>query len=75
MVRGIVMPYCTECGGRLKFDRKLKQYVCQSCGLTYTDAELLEARQKLKGVEEEDKKKSKRSQEYLEWWFKSKRKP
>ena len=67
------MPYCTECGGRLKFDRKLKQYVCQSCGLTYTDAELLESRQKLKSADEDDKK-ERRSQEYLEWWLSSKKK-
>jgi putative hemolysin len=66
------MPYCVECGGELKFDRKLKQYVCQSCGLTYTDTELLEARQRLLGVDEEDEKR--KSREYLEWWFKSKKK-
>jgi DNA-directed RNA polymerase subunit M/transcription elongation factor TFIIS len=67
------MPYCTECGGQLKFDRKLKQYVCQSCGLTYTDAELLEARERSSETDEEDAKR-KRSKEYLDWWFKSKKK-
>ncbi|MCD6263470.1 hypothetical protein DRO56_00855 [Candidatus Bathyarchaeota archaeon] len=67
-----VMPYCIECGGKLKFDRKLKQYVCQSCGLTYTDAELLEARWRRLDVEEDEKKR--RSREYLDWWFKSKKK-
>jgi len=56
----------------LKFDRKLKQYVCQSCGLTYTDAELLEARWRRLDVEEDEKKR--RSREYLDWWFKSKKK-
>lgn len=67
------MPYCTECGGQLKFDWKLKQYVCQSCGLTYTDAELLEARERSSETDEEDAKR-KRSKEYLDWWFKSKKK-
>lgn len=67
------MPFCTECGGDLKFDRKLKHYVCQSCGLTYTDAELLEARERNTDADEEDAKKQ-RSKEYLDWWFKSKKK-
>jgi putative hemolysin len=69
----MAMPFCVECGGELKFDRKLKQYVCQSCGLTYTDTELLEARQRSLGVDEEDEKRRK-SREYLDWWFKSKKK-
>jgi len=67
------LPFCTECGGKLRFDRKLKQYACESCGITYTDAEILDARDRLSGYTEEDEKKRK-SREYLDWWFKSKKK-
>jgi len=73
VVWGAGLPFCTECGGKLRFDRKLKQYACESCGMTYTDAEILEARDRSRGYSEEEERK-KRSQEYLDWWFKSKKK-
>jgi hypothetical protein len=41
--------------------------------LTYTDTELLEARQRMLSIDEEDEKK-RRSREYLDWWFKNKKK-
>jgi transcription initiation factor TFIIIB Brf1 subunit/transcription initiation factor TFIIB len=66
------MPYCPECGGKLNWDRRFRHYICQSCGLTFTDQELSEARDKLYRAEEEDEK-SRRQREYLEWWFKEKK--
>ncbi|MCW3992409.1 MAG: hypothetical protein NWE79_06850 [Candidatus Bathyarchaeota archaeon] len=69
------MPYCTECGGRLTWDRKLKHYSCQSCGMTFTDTELSEARDRLRTPrEDEDETRSRRHRDYLDWWFKDKRK-
>lgn len=52
----------------------IKQYVCQSCGLSVTQQELMELREKLKspsmGNEEE---KEKRRKEYLKWWLSKKK--
>ena len=69
------MPYCTECGGKLKWDQKLRHYSCQSCGLTYTEAELSRALEKLyEKDDDEEEKKRQRNEEYLDWWTSSKRK-
>ncbi len=68
------MPYCTECGGKLKWDPKLRHYSCQSCGLTYTEAELSKALEKLYETDDEEEKKRQRNEEYLDWWTSSKRK-
>ncbi|MGQ9679814.1 MAG: hypothetical protein ACUVV4_03500 [Candidatus Bathyarchaeia archaeon] len=68
------MPYCTECGGRLTWDRKLKHYSCQSCGMTFNEAELSEALERLHTPREDaEELKNKRHQEYLEWWLKEKK--
>jgi predicted RNA-binding Zn-ribbon protein involved in translation (DUF1610 family) len=69
------MPYCTECGGKLKWDPKLRNYSCQSCGLTYTEAELSRALEKLYEKEDDDEEKRRhRNEEYLDWWTSSKKK-
>lgn len=67
------MPYCPECGGRLNWDRRFRYYICQSCGLTYTDVELDEAMDRLYRSREKDDEKSRWQKEYLEWWFKEKK--
>lgn len=68
------MPYCPECGGKLNWDRRLRHYTCQSCGLTFTDLELSEAMDRLyRSRESEEEEKSRRQKEYLEWWFKEKK--
>jgi tRNA(Ile2) C34 agmatinyltransferase TiaS len=68
------MPYCPECGGEMRYMPAIKQYVCQSCGLSVTQQELMELREKLKspsmGNEEE---KEKRRKEYLKWWLSKKK--
>jgi predicted RNA-binding Zn-ribbon protein involved in translation (DUF1610 family) len=67
--------YCTECGGKLEWDRKLKKYYCQSCGLSQTDADISTARDLLFSREEDDKeKKERRNRDYLDWWFTDKEK-
>jgi hypothetical protein len=67
--------YCTECGGKLDWDRKLRQYCCVSCGISFTEAELSEARDRLHSYEENDsEKKQRRNRDYLDWWFQDKSK-
>ena len=52
------MPYCTDCGGKLNWDRKLRMYSCESCGLTFTEAQLSRAIEKLyERPDDEDEKK------------------
>jgi len=65
------MPYCVECGGKLTWDRRLKMYFCQSCGLSYTEAELSEAMERLHSMRNEDER-SRRYREYLDWWLSKK---
>ncbi|HDJ21749.1 MAG TPA: hypothetical protein ENF19_00925 [Candidatus Bathyarchaeota archaeon] len=68
------MPYCTECGGRLKWDYKLRQYSCQSCGLTYTESQLSKELERLYSRDDdEEEKRRQRNQEYLEWWTSNKK--
>jgi predicted RNA-binding Zn-ribbon protein involved in translation (DUF1610 family) len=72
---GIRIPYCTECGGKLNWDRKLRIYSCQSCGLSFTETQLSRALEKLYEKEDdEEEKKRQRNQDYLEWWTSSKKK-
>jgi predicted RNA-binding Zn-ribbon protein involved in translation (DUF1610 family) len=68
------MPYCTECGGNLMWDRKLRMYSCKSCGMTFTEAQLSSARDRLyERSEDEEEQKRRRHSEYLDWWFKDKK--
>jgi len=66
----VEMPYCTECGGKLAWDRKLKQYSCESCGMMFTEEQLSAARDKLHEAPEDDEEaRRRRHSEYLDWWF------
>jgi predicted RNA-binding Zn-ribbon protein involved in translation (DUF1610 family) len=68
------MPYCTECGGSLMWDRKLRMYSCKSCGMTFTEAQLSSARDQLyERPEDEEEQKRRRHDEYLDWGFKDKK--
>ncbi|MEQ9714811.1 MAG: hypothetical protein ACTSSP_07100 [Candidatus Asgardarchaeia archaeon] len=62
---------CPECGGIMRYDRNLKIYICQNCGLTATLKELDELihkfRKEINLKDEEDK--SKKRKEYLKWWL------
>jgi tRNA(Ile2) C34 agmatinyltransferase TiaS len=42
------MPYCPECGGEMQYMISTKHYVCKSCGLSVTQQELIELREKLR---------------------------
>ena len=51
-----------------------KHYVCQSCGLSVTQQELMELREKMKpSFETEEEEKEKRKKEYLKWWLSKKK--
>lgn len=67
------MPYCPECGGEMRYIPATRHYVCQSCGLSVTQQELIELREKLRTPAEDDEK-EKRRKEYLKWWLSSKKK-
>jgi transcription initiation factor TFIIIB Brf1 subunit/transcription initiation factor TFIIB len=68
------MPYCTECGGKLVWDRKLRQYSCESCGMTLTEAQLSADRDRLRDrPDDDDQQRRRRHSEYLDWWTSSKK--
>lgn len=64
--------YCPVCGGRLIYEGRVRRYVCQSCGTTYTLEELIEEREKIRRLTraEEDARK-REMREYLKWWLSS----
>ncbi len=66
------MPYCLECGSKLIYDRSTRQYVCESCGSTYTSQELLVARERMQASKFENERKKRERNEYLEWWLSAK---
>jgi tRNA(Ile2) C34 agmatinyltransferase TiaS len=70
-----VSPYCPDCGGKLNWDRKLKQYSCQSCGVTFNEAELENAMDKKFSRDlTEVEKTRQRHDDYLDWWLSEKSK-
>jgi hypothetical protein len=51
-----------------------KHYVCKSCGLSVTQQELMELREKLRpSFETEEEEQEKRRKEYLKWWLSKKK--
>lgn len=51
-----------------------KHYVCKSCGLSVTQQELMELREKLRPTfETEEEEQEKRRKEYLKWWLSKKK--
>jgi DNA-directed RNA polymerase subunit M/transcription elongation factor TFIIS len=68
------MPYCPECGGEMHYVIGTKQNVCKSCGLSVTQQELWELREKLKPkTETAAEEKDKQRKEYLKWWLSKKK--
>ena len=59
---------------RMQYQIATKHNVCKSCGLSVTQQELMELRDKLRPREEtaEDEK-EKRRKEYLKWWLSKKK--
>jgi len=51
-----------------------KHYVCKSCGLSVTQQELMELREKLRPRQEtKEEEDDKRRKEYLKWWLTKKK--
>ncbi|MEM1589572.1 MAG: hypothetical protein QXZ68_01210 [Candidatus Bathyarchaeia archaeon] len=68
------MPYCPECGGEMRYIATTKHYVCQSCGLSVTQQELIELREKFRtSAESGEDEREKRKKEYLKWWLSKKK--
>jgi tRNA(Ile2) C34 agmatinyltransferase TiaS len=68
------MTYCPECGGEMQYMIGTKHYVCKSCGLSVTQQELMELRQKLRpSMESEKEEHDKQRKEYLKWWLSKKK--
>lgn len=64
------MPFCPECGGEMQYISTTKRYACKSCGLSVTNQELIELRNRLRPKAESDVEERKKTQkEYLKWWL------
>ncbi len=51
-----------------------KHYVCKSCGLSVTQQELMELREKLRpNLESEEEERQKQKKEYLKWYLSKKK--
>ncbi|MHA1143537.1 MAG: hypothetical protein ACTSRW_02300 [Candidatus Helarchaeota archaeon] len=70
------MPNCPECAGYMKFDRDIRLYVCQRCGLSLRRSEIDDLHEKRKEIimEERDEDEIRRSKhkEYLDWYLNKK---
>jgi len=74
-IRRTKMAYCPECGGEMQYMIGTKHYVCKSCGLSVTQQELNELREKNKpDLDTGETEQEKRRKEYLKWWLSSKKK-
>jgi tRNA(Ile2) C34 agmatinyltransferase TiaS len=68
------MPYCPECGGEMQYMIATKHYVCKSCGLSVTQQELMELREKNRPyAESEEEERQKKKKEYLKWYLSKKK--
>jgi len=51
-----------------------KHYVCKSCGLSVTQQELMELREKLRpNLESKEEEQERRKKEYLKWYLSKKK--
>jgi hypothetical protein len=68
------MPYCPECGGEMQYMISTKHCVCKSCGLSVTQQELEELREKNRPeFDSGETEQEKRKKEYLKWWLSKKK--
>ena len=69
-----LMPYCPECGGEMHYEIATKHQVCKSCGLSVTQQELMELKEKLNPPRESpEEQRENRRNEYLKWWLSKKK--
>ena len=68
------MPYFPECGGEMQYMLSTKHYVCKSCGLSVTQQELMELREKLRpNLESKEEEQERKKKEYLKWYLSKKK--
>ena len=68
------MPHCPECGGEMHYIIDTKHHVCKSCGLSVTQQELMELREKLRPPEEtKEEEQERHKKEYLKWYLSKKK--
>jgi transcription initiation factor TFIIIB Brf1 subunit/transcription initiation factor TFIIB len=68
------MTYCPECGGEMQYMIATKHYVCKSCGLSVTQQELVELREKNRpDIDSDESEQDKRRKDYLKWWLSKKK--
>ncbi len=68
------MPYCPECGGEMLYQIATKHHVCKSCGLSVTQQELMELKERNRPPEETlEEERENRRKEYLKWWLTKKK--
>jgi reverse gyrase len=68
------MPYCPECGGEMQYMIATKHNVCKSCGLSVTQQELMELKEKLRpNTETKEEEQERRKKEYLKWYLSKKK--
>jgi ribosomal protein L37AE/L43A len=67
------MHYCPECGGEMQYMIATKHYVCKSCGLSVTQQELMELRDKYRpNLESKEEERERKKKEYLKWYLSKK---
>jgi ribosomal protein L37AE/L43A len=65
--------YCPECGGECHYEIGTKHYICKSCGLSVTQQELNDLRDKNRpSGETAEEEKENRRKEYLKWYLSKK---
>ncbi|MEO9363081.1 MAG: TFIIB-type zinc ribbon-containing protein [Nitrososphaera sp.] len=67
----MLVSYCPECGGELKFDLASKNFICKSCGLFASREKIDELRDKADARNED--KRQKKHDDYIDWWQSSKK--
>ena len=68
------MIYCPECGGDMQYMIGTKLYVCKSCGLSVTQQELNDLRDKNRPKQKtEEEERENRRKDYLKWWLSKKK--
>jgi tRNA(Ile2) C34 agmatinyltransferase TiaS len=68
------MTGCPECGGEMQYMISTKHYVCKNCGLSVSQQELIELREKLRpNLESENEKREREKRDYLKWYLSKKK--
>ncbi len=71
------MARCPECAGQMKRDPRTGRFVCQRCGLAVSRGELdrlWDEQRSSYRREDEDRARSARRRDYLDWWLGKKEK-